>query len=437
MSKSDSLQTSKMQKSREKISRHGANPSAMTRIDAPHVVNDLLSGSEQTLSAESVPDATVSEQLRCQADQLSARLHARQKELDHREAELNCRIARLESDARTARLWFGQRESELASDNEDLVERQRELAAKSESLAKREREFSRQQQEMLERRQELSQREQKLSVRERDAERRLTRLAAAEAARRNRASTSNSDKSDELRRAAEALKIRQRQFDDAEVRLAESQAETQKLHEQLVAERRGFAKEAAELQERTTAEHRQAMADLEEKRQTVQRRADHVDQCQAALKQLRVELGRMHRETLEIRLATEELWAQLSGAAPPATLTQSLGRIQTKLAEEYRQANTELAEQKKEIETIRDQLAGQHENLVKHKRQFEQWATVRQEECQQQASRLVARERQVHQEEIRHREQSRQWKAERLKYQRELRRLQAKLSTREESAVFA
>ena len=157
---------------------------------------------------------------------------------------------------------------------------------------------------------------------------------------------------------------------------------------------------AAEELERRHRQIQQSTADLEQKRQAIQRRADHVDQCRTALEQLRAELGCIHRETLEIRLATEELWVQLSGAAPPAALVRSLGCIRAKLADQYRQANAELAEQKKELETMRAQLSIEHGKLVEHKRQFEQRAASRQEECEKQASRLVAREQQVHRDEI-------------------------------------
>ena len=149
---------------------------------------------------------------------------------------------------------------------------------------------------------------------------------------------------------------------------------------------------AAERLATQNAELQQATAELGEKRQAVQRRADHVDQCRAALEQLRGELECIHRETLEIRLATEELWVRLSGAAPPAALVRSLGQIRAKLACQYRQAAAELAEQKKELEAIRGELNTQHEKLVEHKLRLEQWAVERQEECET-ASGVVGRAR--------------------------------------------
>ena len=140
-----------------------------------------------------------------------------------------------------------------------------------------------------------------------------------------------------------------------------------------------------------------------------------MDRSRATLEQLRGELDRLHRETLEIRLATEELWVQLSGAAPPAALVQSLGRIRGKLAEHYRLANAELHAQKEELERTRGQLAEQHDKLAHERRRFEQWAATQQKETQQQASRLIARERQLDRRETELRTHSQQWQVERLR----------------------
>ena len=419
MTKPESSHFSETKSLGDKSSRHGTALTATKRIDTPHTSCDSVFESPVARpmpTAAPVADESAAEQIRLQADQLASHLRDRQKELDYREAELNSRIARFESEARASRLWLDERETDLASRGEDLAKQRQELAARSETLTKTEREVARQQQEV---------------------ERRLARLAAAEAAQQKHASAPTTRQEEELRCLAETLATRKKQIEEAEARLTEAQAETQKLHEQLAGQRQTFVEETTAMREQMAAEHRQTMADLEQQRQAVQRRADHVDHCRAALAQLRGELGRMHRETLEVRLATEELWAQLSGAAPPAALTRSLGRIRTKLAEQYAQANAELADQRKELEAIRSQLVRQHETLVEQKRSFEQWTAGRQEEGQQQASRLVAREQQLHHEEIQLREQSQRWQAERMKYQQELRRMRAGLAAREGAAAAA
>ena len=240
-----------------------------------------------------------------------------------------------------------------------------------------------------------------------------------------------------LRRTAEQLETKQKQLEQTESRLQAERAEVKKLQEQSSARWRDADGRDHSQRELLEAERRRNMAEVEEQRRAVGRRAEHVDRSRAAMEQLRGELLRLHRETLEIRLATEELWAQLSGAAPPAALTQSLGRIRGKLAEHYRLIHVELQARKEEMEKTRDQLAQQHEALVQEKQRIEQWAVARQKEAQQQAARLIAREQQLDRREIELRCQSQQWQVERLELQQELRALRAALATRAEAAAMA
>jgi hypothetical protein len=430
--KSDSARRHDVGESREAAVREvGGTSAAVTRVDAPHETTEPAHGPQADEPAPAprlVPDESACEQMGLQAAQLSAHLSKRQEELDHREAELNSMVARLESDARTARLWLDEHESDFASRNEELAQRERELAVRAEAAAKNEEEIARRQSE-------LSTREAELARQERDVARRLARLAVVEEGQQRRVSVSDVERVAELQQTADALDKRQNWLDEAERRLAASQADAQELCEQLAADRRSLAEQSVALHEQIDAERRQAVAEIEEKREALQRRAKHVDECSAALRQLRAELGHVHKETLEIRVATEELWARLSGAAPPAALTQSLGQIRAKLADQYRQAQSEVNEQKRELEAIRAELAAQYERLVEQKRLFEQWVSGCEEDCRQQASRLVAREQALHERETILRQQGQRWQAERLRYQLELGRKQSQTAAETVSAA--
>jgi hypothetical protein len=419
------------------------------RIDPPHEIARALPDSD-TPAIEAKPetppviDEPAAEPIRLQADQLAAHLRNRQKELDRRESELNSRLARWESETRVARLASSEREAELAAREESLNAQQRELATQAEALAKKEQaiaeqqaEFAQEQEDFLQRREIFRQKQQERQQEELDFERRLSRLAAADIALRKRTADFLKQHDKETRYAVETLTTKQKLLKEAEIRLAETQAETEKLYEQLATQRREFDEETTAARNRMAEAYRQAEAELEQKRQAVQRRADQVEQRHATLKQLRSDLGRMHRETLEIRLATEELWAQLAGNAPPASLTQSLGRIRTQLAEQYQQARIELAEQRKELEAIRVELTRQHGTLAEQKKRFEQWAEGHHEECRRQAERLIAREELLQREKEQVLEESERWRAERIQYQQELYRLRAGRTSREESIASA
>ena len=217
---------------------------ATTRFDPPHetpsVVQELAATGQVPAGAEPAQVARVPEQLRLQADQLGGHLARRQEDLDRREAELNSRIARLESEARAARLWLSQRESDLGSRSDALAKQQNEVAKQ------------------------------------------LEQLGATEAERKARLSALAAEKEDEMRRTLTSLAAQKNRLDEADSRLAAALAETQQLQQQLSRRRTAMAEETAALRDQIAAEHRQALADLEQKRQAVQRRAEHVDRCRAA-----------------------------------------------------------------------------------------------------------------------------------------------------------
>lgn len=347
-----------------------ASPQTLTPVEPPaEVTSDTPVQPEQV----KVPDEAAQARVHAQADQLAAHLRSRQKELDHRESQVNACLAALDRDMRTARLWLKEREAEFT-----------ERAA-----------F-------------LDSREANLEGRERELARRARDMARAEAER------SDAEKC-----------ARRKEIELAECRAEEARAEAESLRERLRQAHQELSEDARQQRRRLADEQRAALAEIEKQREAVRRRGEHVDKAHAALEQLRGELGRMHRETLEIRLATEELWVQLSGAAPPAALTKSLSGIRSKLADHYRLANAELQQQKQELEAIRRQLAEQYDKVLRQKQQYDHWAQQHRQDTEADASRLAARETELHQLQAELNNRALKWQAQRLDYEQQIRRLKA------------
>lgn len=449
------------------------------RVDAAHFVAAGPAAEApraEGIVAASVGEAAQSERVHKQAAQLAGALRERQREIDHRDAQVNARLAQLETEMRAARLWLAEREAEIAVREQDCQRRQTELNARRRRLVEaarrraaasrppenwterqielaeqkralelgrsalqtREQAVAEREQVWQRRRQEeedsLAERWQKVQAREAASLELIRRLQAGLERRREaleqgaRQAAAERERIDAERRSVDQrwraeFATRRQQLEEAEAALGQSQAAVDRLHQELANQRAALVEEAKQERARLEAERRQAAEELEKKRAMLERRGEHVDQCRRALKRLRGELGQMHRETLEIRLATEELWAQLAGSAPPAALTHSLGRIRSKLADQYRLANTELQGQRKELEDIRQQLAAQHQRLLEDKRQFERWALTQHAEAEAQAARLVAREHQLSEMEAAMSDRQFRWEADRLELHREIRRL--------------
>jgi chromosome segregation ATPase len=166
-------------------------------------------------------------------------------------------------------------------------------------------------------------------------------------------------------------------------------------------------------------------------------RESQLDARESALDQLQSELRSTQREMLEMRLATEEVWAQLSGALAPASLTRSISQVRAKLADHYRQTIDELAKRAEQLEGVRRDLAQQLDALEAQRGELQAWAERRQADIEEQAARLVEREQELDRQQ-RHYEQIEScWHIERGEYQDEIRQLLASIRDLELAEVQA
>jgi chromosome segregation ATPase len=155
----------------------------------------------------------------------------------------------------------------------------------------------------------------------------------------------------------------------------EREAEIDERRERWLDERRQARQEIEAARQQLDQERRRQRADLQEKRLAVQRRAEQVDRAWVILQQAHEEIGRIHRETLELRLANEELRAELTSVLPPEEVQRALKGIRAKLSEEYRRAGEALARQKEELLAVRRSLAEQYANLAAHRDEIERLAS--------------------------------------------------------------
>jgi len=105
----------------------------------------------------------------------------------------------------------------------------------------------------------------------------------------------------------------------------------------------------------------QQLAQTEQQHRVEQldQREAEIDARENALGQLQAELRTTQREVLEMRLATEETWAQLSGALAPASLTRSISQVRANVADHYRVTLDELAQRSTQLEAVRRDLMQQ------------------------------------------------------------------------------
>jgi fused signal recognition particle receptor len=363
------------------VERPGRAPAAENRFDAAHVradqiVADRGAGEEPSRGTwiECIGPAAA-QHMRLQAEQLAAHLARQQTTIDHRESELNARVAAMENQVRSARLWLDERHAELAAQAAELARRERELADREGAITNSQRPGSQ---------------------------------ASDESARTNEREPLEEFAEPEPSTARERVELDHQRHELADAR-SEFTAAMKRDREKLAHERRRFA------------------AEQEHAHQELMRRADDLAARQAALEGLRADVLRAQRETLELRLATEELWARLSSAAPPAATTQTLAQIRLELAEEQRLARDEREAERAELETLAAQVAAGHERLVTERAEIQAWARARHAELERSAERLSARERDLSERRAKWEDEAAAWRDERFRLEQEVRRLARQL----------
>jgi hypothetical protein len=384
----------------------------------------LLSETNWTETDDISPELI--QQFRLQAQQLAAHLENRQRDLDRREAELHARIAQQESVARSSRLWFQERNNELSERQAQLNDREQQFRSQLADFDQQLEAESISAQRALNQQppaQTSSTAHDELVLRDLDLQRQREEL--------NEFALQLAQHDQECQSREQQLAQREQQLEEAAAKLARSQVESDDRRRQNQQQTAEIHARRGQQQARTIEQYRHNEIDLEKQRDVLTSRAEHLERRSAALDQMRSDLLRIQRETLEMRLATEELWAQMSGVVPPASITQSLARLRAQLAENFRLQANDAAMQRTEAEELAAKVAQQHQRLAAQKCDWQQWAAAQHRQIEAQAARLVAREEQL-QREVERLHQSRQeWETQRQDLESEIRHLQNEMRHRD------
>jgi hypothetical protein len=230
-----------------------------------------------------------------------------------------------------------------------------------------------------------------------------------------------------MQEEARKFAARRRYLDEAEAQLAQEKAELTDGIRELANHRRQLEEQTVRERRTVVAQQQVAETELLHRTQQLEQREAEVDARENALAQLQAELRASQREILEMRLATEETWAQLSGALAPGSLTRSISQIRTKLADHYRTTIDELATRSEQLELVRGDLTKQLQALESQRAELAAWAERRHADVESQAARLVSREQELDRQQLHYEQMESQWHIERTDYQAEIRRLLATL----------
>jgi hypothetical protein len=320
--------------------------------------------------------AGLADQLQRQALELGQRLQTQQRDLDRREAEFHARIANIENELRVARLVCAEREYEL---QQQLVHSDEESPA--------------------------------------------LQTRPAERADRTHPSLINLHRSDTTKEA--------HQWDQRLGELEESERHLQAQVSQLAYERRKLDDDRKALLEQNQLQQSQMQQAADENKRTVEQEllrlqawAQELDGRSLAVEQLHADAARMHREAIEMRLCTEQLWSQISSSVSTAEVTKRLSGLRCKLMDQFHLADQRVGDQKAELETLISRLADHCQTLRQQRDELRHWIARRHAEIEADADKLLARERELDAQTADLQRMKSVWSSTRHEYEQKIRRLQ-------------
>ncbi len=171
--------------------------------------------------------------------------------------------------------------------------------------------------------------------------------------------------------------------------------------------------------------HEQQQWQEERKRTRLEfvRREKALNERQQALERLRCELRQLHQETLEMRLAAEELAAELRCDASTLRLNELIPRIRQKIADHFQEDRDALSAQREGVVDLLQRLQTQRQDADRARKSVQQWFVRRQRQIEEDSARLIARQYELDSEAAQSEKRAQGWEQERLDLQQNARRL--------------
>ncbi len=154
-----------------------------------------------------------------------------------------------------------------------------------------------------------------------------------------------------------------------------------------------------------------------------ERRQVEIDRRETALERMQTELQTTQRELLEMRLATEETWAQLTGILAPAALTKSIAKVRAELADHYQHALHQISDGRGKLREASAKISAEFEALEQRRTAVEEWTARRHDDLGQVAARLEGRENELNRQQRQYEAFEARWAAERESYRHQIKKL--------------
>ena len=176
---------------------------------------------------------------------------------------------------------------------------------------------------------------------------------------------------------------------------------------------------------------------IAEENQQLKDRHDSLNRKQLQLEKLHDEITKLHREALEMRIATEQAWTQMATLGNDSNAAETLAGLRRRLDDNYRVSNDELTRRHSEVQEVRTHIQEQEARLRIQIRDAQLWIDRRWNELEARDANLSVRETEVDQRETEFDRQARLWQRQREEYRYEIEELSQRLRLSNSSASVA
>jgi DNA repair exonuclease SbcCD ATPase subunit len=212
-----------------------------------------------------------------------------------------------------------------------------------------------------------------------------------------------------------------RTVSDAERRLRAEFAANTRAKRKLAAKRIKTSRKAPEPDHEKTTEQLDAM------RQALQDHKAALDNRERHLEALHDQITELHRESLELRVATEQVWTDFRGHMPDEALAKSLANHREKLVDHYKLANDELCRRRQILHELQQQIGHQEEQLRSERLDLQMWVDRQRNDVEAKSATMTAREYEFERREAELQRQSITWQKQREDYRHEIEQLSRRL----------
>jgi chromosome segregation ATPase len=169
-------------------------------------------------------------------------------------------------------------------------------------------------------------------------------------------------------------------------------------------------------------------SEMESERRLLAERKIELDRRKSVLQRMQDETQALHREALEMRLTTEQLWIELSEKAPADHVNELLASLRGRLDEHYTAQQKTIGDRKSELVDLKQLIEAKQEDIREQSSKLQEWVESRHDEIKSFAAEVDAREMLLDHREHRMREEFAKWEAQRGSYQQQLQGLLQKLN---------